>query len=365
MKGGNTMPDQELLVKSTSQMLQDGLNEIFSTDAFRCFLAFIANNPNYSYRNVILILQQCPHASRVMGYKAWQLFGRVANQRGLRITALFGKKEDEDVPPPPPSKHKKKKSARHKDNFRKISVWDISQTVVMDGEDIPIASDEPRQVYHAPIADPVSPPLLEGEVYGYDVIVDYLNTISPLPIIFRSGVKNDGTCGYADITIKRDMSQLHTIRTIINQIVQCWRRAYCADREQLAIESESVAFIVCQYLGLDTSEFSFQHIARYSLGKERNLLEDFLDFIQKTALMFIDSIDGVHMARNSGYDNNEFCLLTNPKTASRLFRQKMPVYLVFLGEGELFVFSQKQIEEHEGPFAVERSVWFNTGRLAA
>ena len=71
------------------------------------------------------------------------------------------------------------------------------------------------------------------------------------------------------------------------------------------------------------------------------------------------------MAHSSGYDNNKFCLLANQKTAARLFRQKMPVYLVFLGEGELFVMNQKQIEEHEGPFAVERSVWFNTGRMAA
>ena len=62
------MPDQEQHVKSTSQMLKDGLKEVFSTEAFRRFLAFIANNPNYSYRNVLLILQQCPHAKRVMGY---------------------------------------------------------------------------------------------------------------------------------------------------------------------------------------------------------------------------------------------------------------------------------------------------------
>jgi len=350
-------------------MLQDGLNEVFSTEAFRRFLSFLANNPNYSYRNVLLILQQCPHATKVMGFKAWLRQGRVVmqNERGIRITALFDKKPEEDAPPPPPPRERgKKKKRKERDNFRKISVFDYSQTTELDSDDSgDIPAPRSRPVYVAPVADPFSPPLLEGEVSGYEILLEYLNEISPLPIIFRSGVKNDGACGYSDITIKRDMSQLHTIRTIANQIVHCWRRPYCPDRERLEIESESVAFIVCQYLGLDTSEFSFHHIAKYSLGKERGALEEFLDVIQKTALMFIDSIDGVHLAHHAGYDSGDFCLLTNPKTASRLLRQGMPVYLVVLGEGELFAMNQKQIEDHEGPYAVERSIWFNTGRLAA
>ncbi len=363
------MADNESLVRSTSQMLQDGLDEVFSTAAYRRFLAFVANNPNYSYRNVLLILQQCPNASKVMGFKAWLRQGRAVNlgERGIRITALFDKRPEEDMPPPPPPRERvRNKKKKDRDKFRRISVFDISQTSELDGDD---AGNRPapnsRPVFTAPVDDPLTPPLLEGEVYGYELLLDYLNQISPLPIVFRSGVKNDGVCGYADITIKKDMSQLHTVRTVINQIVHCWRRPWCPDREQLAIEAESCAFIVCQYLGLDTSDFSFQYIAKYSLGKERHTLEEFLDVIQKTALMFIDSIDGLHLARQSNYENGDFCLLQNSKTASRLLRQGTPVYLVFLGEGELFALNQKQIEEHEGPFAVERSMWFDSGRLAA
>jgi hypothetical protein len=337
---------------------------VFSTESYRRFLAFVANNPNYSYRNAILILQQCAHATVVMGFKAWLRQGRVVKQgeRGLRITALFDKRP-ENEPPPPPSKERGGK--KKKDKFRKISVFDYSQTTELDGDGSEeLLADRPRPMYQAPV-DSFTPPLLEGEVYGYETLLDYLGLISPLPIVFRNGVKNDGACGQTEITIKRDMSQLHTIRTIINQIACCWRRPYCPDREQLAIESESVAFIVCQYLGLDTSDFSFQYIAKYSLGKERHTLEEFLDVIQKTALLFIDSIDGIHLARQANYDSEEFCLLQNQKTASRLFRRGTPVYLVTLGEGELFAMNQKQIDEHEGPFAVERSMWYDSGRLAA
>ena len=162
----------------------------------------------------------------------------------------------------------------------------------------------------------------------------WVQAVPPLPSYFRSCL-TDGSSSYSDIIINKSMSQLHTIRTVVNQIAQCWRRAYCADKEQLEIEAESVAFIACQYLGLDTSEFSFNHIASYCVGKEQKHLEDFLDKIQKTALYFIDSIDGVREAERSGYDITEYFLLTNPKTVRRLFQSGSPFYLVYPGKGEL------------------------------
>ncbi len=153
------------------------------------------------------------------------------------------------------------------------------------------------------------------------------------------------------------MSQLHTIRTILNQMVQAWRGPFCWDQDQLEIEAESVAFIVCQYLGLDTSNFSIPHIAKHSFGQERKRLERFLHAIQQTALYLIDSIDGLLEARRIGYEEKDYFLLTNQRTALRLFREQRPVYLVFPGEGELLTMSKKAIEEHKGPFATNRASW--------
>ena len=36
----------------------------------------------------------------------------------------------------------------------------------------------------------------------------------------------------------------------------------------LTFEAESVAFVVCQYLGLDTSDYSFGYLASWSSDKE-------------------------------------------------------------------------------------------------
>ena len=126
-----------------------------------------------------------------------------------------------------------------------------------------------------------------------------------------------------------------------------------------------MAFIVCQYLGLDTSSFSFPHIARYSFGQERKRLEQFLDAIQQTALYLIDSIDGLLEARQIGYEEKDYFLLTNRRTALRLFREQQSVYLVFPGKGELLTMCKKAIEEHEGPFATDRVGWLTTMQKAA
>jgi len=341
-------------------MLQDGLDAVFSSEEYHRFLSFIANNPTYSYRNVILILQQCPHAQKVMGFQAWKKFGRVANQRGLRINARFADKDEEDTV----IKKIAKKSKKDK-KFRRISVFDISQTVVVDEDLAGEQAAGEQEVMANDVGVPFRTDMLEGEVAGYDEIMRTINEFSPLPIQFRSNQRADGVASYAEIAIRKDMSQLHTIRTVVNQIVQCWRRPYCVDREQLEIESESVAFIVCQYLGLDTSEFSFNYIAQYSYGKERKHLEHFLDKIQKNALYFINSIEGVREASRIGYDISEYFLVVSRKTAQNLFQNGSSVYLVYPGKGELLAMKKKELEEHAGPYATDRSVWFNTSRMAA
>ncbi len=350
------MADQENEIRTYIQMLQDGLDEVVTGEPFRRFLRFLANNPNYSHRNVLLILQQMPEATRTKGFKGWLKEGRCVRegQRGIRINANFQRNDEEDLLPP----NQRKKEKR---TFRRISVFDISQTVALEGEEDKQAAPIP---YFGPV-DPFTEEMLEGQVEHYDLALTLLRRISPVPVIFRQGCRTEGSIGEAGIIVKDGMSQLHTIRTILNQMVRGCRGPFCEDRDQLEIEAESVAFIVCQYLGLDTSQFSFPHIAKYSFGQERKRLEQFLDAIQQTALYLIDSIDGLLEAQKIGYDADGLFLLTNRRTALRLFREQQSVYLVFPGEGELLTMSRKAIEEHEGPFATDRASWSAPPQKAA
>lgn len=83
-------------VQSISQMLQKGLDELFSGDKFRSFLKMTARFPNYSYRNILLLLRQCPHATKVMGFRSWMMNGRMvrSGEKALRIIAPFVKEDE-------------------------------------------------------------------------------------------------------------------------------------------------------------------------------------------------------------------------------------------------------------------------------
>ena len=53
---------------------------------------------------------------------------------------------------------------------------------------------------------------------------------------------------------------------------------------------ESVAYVVCQHFGIDTSDYSFGYVAGWSKGKELNELKASLDTIRSCAAGLIDAI---------------------------------------------------------------------------
>lgn len=56
-------------------------------------------------------------------------------------------------------------------------------------------------------------------------------------------------------------------------------------------EAESVAYVVCQHYGINTSDYSFSYVAGWSEGKETPELKSSLDKIRQTAAEFISQID--------------------------------------------------------------------------
>ena len=57
------------------------------------------------------------------------------------------------------------------------------------------------------------------------------------------------------------------------------------------VEAESVAYVVCQHYGINTSDYSFSYVAGCSEGKETPELKASLDKIRQTASEFIYQID--------------------------------------------------------------------------
>ena len=58
-------------------------------------------------------------------------------------------------------------------------------------------------------------------------------------------------------------------------------------------EAESVAYVVCKYFGLDTSDYSFGYIAGWSSGRETKELKASLETIREASNSMIDQASAV------------------------------------------------------------------------
>ena len=63
------------------------------------------------------------------------------------------------------------------------------------------------------------------------------------------------------------------------------------DRNTKEVEAESVAYIVCQHFGIDTSDYSFEYIAGWSSGRDTKELRASMDTIRRTASELITGIE--------------------------------------------------------------------------
>lgn len=265
-------------IKEITEKLEKGVKGLFESERYTEYLSFMTKFHNYSASNCLLIWIQNPTASLVAGYKSWQSKGRQVRkgEKGIQILApSFHKIMKEIVNE---AGEKEEKEIEYK-TFHTISVFDVSQT---DGEELPSIISE-----------------LSGEVEGFQKLLEKLQSISPVPVGFEeiaSGAK--GYFNYVDkrIAIQSGMSEQQTMKTLIHEIAHSilhnkeTGEEKDADRKTKEVQAESVAYCVCDYLGLDTSDYSFGYIAGWSSGKEAKELIESTEVIRKTAVEIIEGL---------------------------------------------------------------------------
>ena len=62
-------------------------------------------------------------------------------------------------------------------------------------------------------------------------------------------------------------------------------------RRAKEVQAESVAYVVNQYLGLDTSDYSFGYVAGWSSSQDTKELRASLESIRRTAHDIIDRLE--------------------------------------------------------------------------
>lgn len=302
-------------IKELTDKLEAGIKEVFTSDKYREYLSTMQKFHNYSYNNSMLILLQKPEASYVAGYKTWETLERHVRkgEKGITILAPCSYKAKKAVEVIDPNMGQVKRDLQGNPvkeekeityaNFKAISIFDYSQT---EGKPLPELAQE-----------------LKGEIPDYMILMDSVREIAPVPVRFEEwdkSKKGHYDLANKEIVIKSGMSDLQTVKTAIHETAHSILhkdQAHVKDSATMEVEAESVAFVVCQHLGLDTSDYSFGYLAGWSSDKELPELKSSLQTIQKTAHEVIENLDRAILKNIINIDISQ-CIADEPMKISSI-----------------------------------------------
>jgi hypothetical protein len=261
-KVGATDPRGDLLAK-----LAEGISGLTDSSLWLRHLECQSRFHRYSFGNVILIAAQRPDASRVAGYKTWRSLGRTVRkgQKAIWILApMVAKRADGIV----------LGDDRVVRGFKYVPVFDISQT---EGEELPAACH--KLTGDGP-TDALTRLTRVAQLLGYSV------EDAELP----DGVNGDCTFSLRRIRVESRNSSAQRVKTLAHEIAHAFLHADQPDRSVAELEAESVAYLVCQHLGLDTGDYTFGYVATWAGGGDEALaaIKTTGTNIQRTAHAMVD-----------------------------------------------------------------------------
>lgn len=260
--------DRKEKMDRITQMLKEGVENVFSSENYKVFLKTMSRFPRYSLNNQILLYQQTGGtATYVAGYKKWQTFGRNVSkgEHGLLIIA------------PLPIKIETKSSDKEEETimrFRATYVFDISQTT---GEELPS--------------------LVRPFDYNSDSCEEIINKLiefASIPVIFTSdlpvNVRGCFSPSENIIKVRNNMSKLDQCSTLTHEICHSMFDADPKTRltkDEIEVRAQSVAYAVLSYLNIAPEvedRYSFGYIASFSsrdLSELKTVIQDIRDATEK------------------------------------------------------------------------------------
>ena len=272
-------------IKKITEELEEGVKAIFASDRYREYLDCMGKFYNYSFNNTVLIFSQMPTASLVAGYNAWQNKFHRQVRKGERAIKILA-----------PCPHKQIKSVEREDgsreekeirwtSYRAVNVFDVSQT---EGAELPSIVSK-----------------LSGGVDTFPDTFNRLCGVSPVPVAYENIDHANGYFSTTEnrIAIKAGMSEQQTLKTLVHEIAHAMLHGEDGEQKEAGrrtreVQAESVAYIVCSALGLDTADYSFGYIAGWSDGQEIKELSGSMDVIRKTAKTILEKLEGKDEAEN-------------------------------------------------------------------
>jgi antirestriction protein ArdC len=273
--GRPARPVAAVTTEDLLEQLRTGIADLASSEAWVAWLCAARKFHRYSFSNQLLIAIQCPDATHVAGYRAWQGLGRQVRKGEKGITIIA------------PCVHKVRGAAADGDtadeinvritSFKCTRVFDIAQT---DGDPLPeictqLLGDDPVGAFH----------MLEAAATALDFTVDRVPLSGSL----------SGDCDHIThrIRVSADVSPMQRVKTLSHELAHTWLHApdrVPADmpRGVKELEAESVAYIVCQEFGIDSSQYTFGYVAGWVGSGASNAISTSAQRIAQAARVILD-----------------------------------------------------------------------------
>jgi hypothetical protein len=255
-------------VQSLIEQLEAG-----HSDALTAYLNAMSRFHNYSLGNILEIARQNPDATRVAGFWKWKELGRSVKkgEKGIRILApIIGirRKKDDEA-----NKDITKQNTAVLVGFRSAYVFDVSQT---EGAELP----EVRGI--------------SGDVgENRDKLIAFIER-QGIELVFTERIAPALGMSYGGrIAILPGQSKAEEFSTLVHElaheILHKAERRTATTKTVRETEAESIAFVICKAVGLETGSASADYIQLYH--GNASLLAESLEVIQQTSAVILAALE--------------------------------------------------------------------------
>ena len=295
--------------KSLAEHLKEGMKNYLDSEQFKSFLDTMSKFHNYSLNNIHLLKMQNPNVSQVASFNKWKTdFDRTVKKgsKALKIWVPYQVKTSIPVHQKEldftPAENEMEQKEIIVTRFKLGNVFDVSQT---EGKELPKAIHE-----------------LTGDVKDYEDLYRAAKAVSmdnQIPISFEE-IKRESANGYYSpdenrIVISKGLKgQEQILKTIFHEMAHAdlhrGSNAQYGDDQyrKQELQAESVAYVVANHFGFDTSSYSFGYLAIWA--KDKNGFEDMveqLQVVQKEAKSLIDRMDAkLELVKNKTVTKDKF-----------------------------------------------------------
>jgi antirestriction protein ArdC len=282
------------------KQMQEAVEALRTSEGWQRWLRVRRHFRDYSFANQLLIAMQCPHATRVAGFRKWLEVG-YAVRKGEHAVRIW-------APCSPSKKAIERWRAEGADpeakpgvHFRLVSVFDASQVAPLPefpGDPLPL--EPPSEPIEGDgLADRFQPLARFASGLGLTVSLEeipgsalgYHDPATGRVVIERLG---PGFTANAQVSV--------LVHELAHSLVRIDRRDDDPTLDYAAEEVvvESVAFSVCGSLGLDTAGNAVPYVASWFEGADGDPLEAYAELIDRLARRIEEVVPAPLGARPDG-----------------------------------------------------------------